>query len=349
MRRRNVSRARAALVWGLLWFVAAQVAFIVVADGWFPGVYDAEYHARLATLRARLAETPNRPLLLLVGSSRTVMSFHPEVLPPLRTPSGEQVIPFNFSHLAAGPVMNLMQVNRLLRHGIRPAWVVCELMPPQLASDRQNISLETATAGELPLVGRYHPAWRLWSVYLRGRTNPWYRHRLFVLSRAAPLLLPPGVMPLQDGIRLGPLGADLTGYTPDHLDHEEIRRRTEDARNGYIPMLHNYHITSMSDRAVRDLAELCRREKIPLVYVLTPEGTEFRSWYPPQALRALDDYCAALRRETGVPIVDARTWVSDDDFTDTHHPLRRGGDVFTLRLGREVLQPLVEGRVGRIR
>jgi hypothetical protein len=343
MCRRNLTRARAALVWGFVWFAAAQVVFTVVLDGWFPGVYDPEHDARLAALQARLAETPERPLLLLVGSSRTVMNFAPEVLPPLRTPSGQQVIPFNFSHLAAGPVMNLMEVHRVLRAGIRPAWVVCELMPPQLAEDRHNLTLEAASVADLPLLRQYHPASRLWSVFLRLRTHPWESHRLTVLRYAAPLLLTPEAVAFCDRIRLGPLGGDRTGYTPDYLDAAEIRRRTEQTRETYFQRLQNFHITAVSDRAVRDLAELCRREQIRLVFVMTPESRFFRSWYPAEALRRIDDYCAALGREYGVPVVDARTWLDDGDFTDAHHTLRRGAEAFTRRLGREVLQPLIEG------
>jgi hypothetical protein len=46
-----------------------------------------------------------------------------------------------------------------------------------------------------------------------------------------------------------------------------------------------------------------------------------------------------------VPVVDARTWLDDDDFTDSHHPLQRGAEKFTRRLGRELLEPLVQGRL----
>ena len=40
--------------------------------------------------------------------------FHPELLPEVRSPEGKPVLAFNLSHLAAGPVINLMMVQRLL-------------------------------------------------------------------------------------------------------------------------------------------------------------------------------------------------------------------------------------------
>ena len=56
--------------------------------------------------------------------------------------------------------MNLVEVARVLRAGIRPTWLVCELMPPQLAEDRHSLTLEAASVADLPLLRHYHPAAR---------------------------------------------------------------------------------------------------------------------------------------------------------------------------------------------
>ena len=45
---------------------------------------------------------------------------------------------------------------------------------------------------------------------------------------------------------------------------------------------------------------------------------------------------ADLRREWGVPVIDARDWVADKDLWDTHHLLPEGAEVYTDRLGREL-------------
>jgi hypothetical protein len=66
-----------------------------------------------------------------------------------------------------------------------------------------------------------------------------------------------------------------------------------------------------------------------------PESAEFRSWYPPEMLAAIDRFVAELSAEFGVPIVDARGWIADAEFSDGHHLLPSGAAVFTDRLARE--------------
>ena len=78
----------------------------------------------------------------------------------------------------------------------------------------------------------------------------------------------------------------------------------------------------MTDRALRESLDLCRREKIECVLLVTPESSEFRSWYSSDGLAAFDRYCDGLRTDYGVQIIDARTWIPDEQFTDGHHPLR---------------------------
>ena len=46
------------------------------------------------------------------------------------------------------------------------------------------------------------------------------------------------------------------------------------------------------------------------------------------------------RRAFGVPVVDARGWLSDEQFEDGHHPLLAGQQAFTNQLYRDVLLPL---------
>src|SRR5689334_18479620 len=104
-RRRELTRRKTDLAWCLLGFVCATLLLDVIVDWRCPDLYDAEYGVRLALLKTRLAEHPGCPLLLAIGSSRIGEGFDPEILPSLSTPSGERVLPFNFSHLSAGPIL----------------------------------------------------------------------------------------------------------------------------------------------------------------------------------------------------------------------------------------------------
>src|SRR5262249_19735689 len=130
------------------------------------------------------------------------------------------------------------------------------------------------------------------------------------------------------------------------LDANEVRRRTNATRAIYFPLLQDFHVAAISDRATREFLDLCRQEGIRVALLLTPEGSEFQSWYPPDAWPRLTTYCADLAREYGVPVVNARDWLSDGDFSDSHHALLPAAETYTRRLGREVLQPLLAGELG---
>jgi hypothetical protein len=91
---------------------------------------------------------------------------------------------------------------------------------------------------------------------------------------------------------------------------------------------------------MRDLVERCRREQIPLVLVLMPESSDFRTWYSPEGLAEARRLLAELRDGCGVPVIDASAWVPDDGFKDGHHLMEKGAEVFTTRL-REELRPFL--------
>lgn len=338
---RTIPQSRRTLAAGLLFFLAAQMLFNIVADMRHPELYDPEYGVRLALLRARQAEIPDRPLLLLIGSSRTVMSFRPEILGELRTGDGAQVLPFNFSHLAAGPLMNLMAYDRLRREGIRPRWLVMEVMAPNLSREPGTTPTTIANAGDLPLLDHHIHRPTLYGRYVMLRMLPWHRHRNDLVHRLAPALATPGTFIDEEDMRLGPLGGDIGWQITKDESPEFLERALAHARTGYAPRLQEFTIKESAIRAHCELVEMCRQDGVQVVLLLTPEGSEFRSWYPPEALQQIDAWCAAMRNAYGVPVVDARTWLPDSDFMDSHHVLNRGANTFTKRLEQELFIPLV--------
>ncbi len=334
---------KADLKWFLLFAALAQIGLLFVADWRSPLLYDLEYGTRLALLKRRAAEAPNRPLALVVGSSRLGLGFLPERLPPMKTPDGEIALPFNFTHLAAGPVVNLVNLRRLVREGVRPRWVVLELNPTCMEHEGDSMGVTMSSAADLPVLQRYFNPFKVYGVYLRCRLNPWYSWRLGVLRQCFPHWATDAAG--EDGITLGPLGGDAGWCLQDAIDAETRRRRYEGTRTLYFDALQHYRIDGATDRALRESLDLCRREKIECVLLITPESSEFRSWYNADGLAAFDRYRDGLRADYGVSIIDARTWAPDDQFADAHHLLRPGAEAFTDRLGREVLQPLFEGQL----
>lgn len=336
-RNRRFRDARPVLASGALVFLLIQIAFSVAIELKRPEYFDPEFGVRVATLKARIAESPDRPVLAVVGSSRLEMNFVPEKLPPITTFAGEQMLPFNFSHLAAGPAMNLVEIQRLLRNGIRPRWIVLELMPGQLNDPDQKILHATATIGDLPVVSRYYNPIRLGYAYCKIRTTPCYNHRRSILHE----MVPDWIQEIESdpwNIRLGPLGGDYVWQAKGEQSADMLRRRTLAAKSCFGARMWNLSISRISERTMNEVLELCRREGIQVVLLLTPEGSEFQSWYSAESRRVLDDYCAGLRQRHGVEITDARNWLADDDFVDSHHCHLRGAEKFTTLLYERVLR-----------
>src|SRR5262249_160119 len=150
----NWKQARAALGWTVAGFACAQIVLTLALEILRPDVNDPEFEIRLACLEQRQEEDRDRPLLLVVGSSRLVTSFQPEILPPLTTSAGTPVLAFNFSHFGAGPVFNLVEVNRMLHKGVRPRWIVLEVMPPFLAGEGTSMLTTMTSTADLPALHR---------------------------------------------------------------------------------------------------------------------------------------------------------------------------------------------------
>jgi hypothetical protein len=98
-------------------------------------------------------------------------------------------------------------------------------------------------------------------------------------------------------------------------------------------------------QAVRDLAALCRRERLPFAFLLMPECSQFREMYAPSFRAGLDGLFADIRRGGEFELIDARCWVPDDGFWDGHHLHVEGATVFSDRFAREVLPRLKQSLV----
>jgi hypothetical protein len=340
-----VLRARRVMLSALAGLLVVQLGLNLLVEGRNSAGYDDEFVVRLPVLHERMAEAPGQPLLLVVGSSRCCMGFLPEVLPPLQTPSGEKPVVFNFSHQGSGPIFNLILLHRLLRRGICPRWLVLEIMPPCLNHEHYSVSTTCGELDDLPDIWRYFSPVKTTALVLRARLFPSYRQRLYLCDTYLPPLAVKTVAEDLAYIRLLPQGGDGGWWLVDEIDPEDKAMASYVARKGYRERLQQFQIKPAADRAVRETLQLCRDHGIGVALLLMPEGSEFQSWYAPWALPQVDAFCQNLSSEYGVPVVDARHWLPDEVFTDSHHPLLAGATQFTKRLAREVLQPMIEGRL----
>jgi hypothetical protein len=349
--RSVATRGRASLVFGAVFFGAAQLALALAMENGLPELRDREFSLRLARLRARLAQAPGRPLVLVIGSSRTGVGFRPEALPARLKPAGPVV--FNFSMVAAGPVGELLTLHRLLAAGVRPAWVFVEFWPPLwcaeggLKEETHLLRARRLSWGDLRFLGKYfiRPE-RHTLAWCLDRLLPCVSHRSLVLRSYAPSWLPRTRAAREADSWLASDGSGwLTHFRVCEQD-PGIRPRpqaVERELRDWARDIGRLRLAEASDRAMRRFLATCRKKGIAVGVVYLPEGKVFRRMYPDAVLAEVGHRLRRLGRQWHVPVIDARTWVSDDSFWESYHLLPWGATAFTRRFGREVLGRLLAG------
>lgn len=332
-------RIRSAGFWTLGVFAAFTAALVAIVELCCPHWNDREYEIRRAALNDYVAANPDRPVLLVAGSSRMVAGFMPERVGPLANPDGPAPLVFNYSHLGSGPRLNLIQAHRPARDGIHPKWLVVELAPCMLMHD--DMPYQEASLRDVPLVLPHANRPRLLAQTARLRLFALHRYRTALLRHAAPALAttPDG----EDEPRINALGG-AKGWC--RFDHPSVKLQEDFsmlAARRFQWRMNTYRIAPHAAGATRDLLAYCRTEGIRVAMVMTPEDTRFLSWYGAGAEEAIQQFVTTVRSEHGVPVIDARRWVPDDGFTDPHHLNLKGAEVFTDRLEVEVLRPIVAG------
>ncbi|HXT58105.1 MAG TPA: DUF1574 family protein, partial [Pirellulales bacterium] len=106
-----------------------QLALAVAIDQWAPELRDPEFGQKLARLRSLCAEFPDRPLVLVLGSSRSDYGVCPGAIERAWTSQRENIVVFNFAVMGGGPVTELVLFHELLAEGVRPSCVLIEVNP----------------------------------------------------------------------------------------------------------------------------------------------------------------------------------------------------------------------------
>ena len=338
-------RTRAALVWGLACFIALQAGLTYLMSRPLPELRDPEYGYKFKALRRCLNDPAERPLILLLGSSRTDVDLIPEIIAGADTGAERQPLIFNFSMTGCGPIQELLALKRLLAAGIRPDGVVIEVLPPLLHQSEgwgevKWLRVARLSLEEVGLVKRYTVDAFPLDDWLEATLLPCFGHRFAIMSYVAP-----GWLSYEARLD-GWTSINQSGWIPftrDPITPERCKRALKAARGNYELSLSQFHVTANADHALRDLLRLCRRERIQAMLALLPEGPTFQSWYPPGARVEIDHYLAGLSAELSVPLADMRSWMPECAFIDSHHLLPEPAAAFSARFGREVLPSFSQG------
>jgi hypothetical protein len=333
-------QARSALMFGAFTAAIIQVALNLALPAACVYLGDPEYQVRLKSTRRLLLAHPERPLAVALGSSHTLTGLCPAAL-------GAEA-PFlliNYGHTNSGPVVELLYLRRLLADGVRPKHVFVELMPGLLGKHGPVeclVPLRRLGWHDLLMLAAYseQPA-RMYLEWARWQMASGYPLRMALDRDGLPAWHPCDTIWQSYGRELDPYG-----WRPFPRDCASEQERVFWSRNDYNlfgQYLRSFSVAPVQDRALRDLIDLCRGEGIEVTIYLMPESSVFRAFYSATSEATLAAYLQELRKQLGVPVVDAREWVADDDFGDRHHLLPRGAQAFTRRFIAEVVGPRLRG------
>jgi hypothetical protein len=220
-------------------------------------------------------------------------------------------------------------VHRLLSDGVRPAVLALEVMPALFVAENRKFLVTRFAARDVPIVRPYaHSPFDYDCQFVR------YRFKRATEGDTDPN---PFGLPLKHDVRGG------SRHLEDELTPAEHAKRTEVSRQFFGAALQRMTLAPGADRAFRDTLREAAEHGVRVVLLRMPEGPAFRSWYDPDGLARFDAYLAGVATEFGVPVVDARLWLEEADFCDSHHTLKRGAVKFTTRFAREMSVPRSPG------
>lgn len=351
-RQRLRGRSRSALGWMLFFFLSGHLLLGLYLQRRHPEFFDPEYTLRLLGLRARLAEAPDRSLALVLGSSRCVFGLRPETVMeqvPNRQP---ETLLFNFAMLGVGPVSERLLLHHVLGQGIRPQWLFVEVWPPFLLQkghfdEEANIFSRHLCWSDLPILARlYHQIWETANPLITATLTPLVHYRPAVLEHYAPSLVPTRLRGESKVKEYFATQFDNYGWMAlpisamGSADRQQLPERTGKTLK---PVFEDFQVNDVSKQALQELLQECRDKNIRVAFLLMPEHSVVRGWYPSMQSQ-LTSYLKQLSRQYHALVLDTRDWQADEDLVDCCHLSPRGAQSFSARFGREIYQPLLQGQ-----
>lgn len=325
------------LLWIPFWYWIGQFSLFLWMDERWQMERTVSEHRKWDLLHERLAESPDRPLVLMLGSSRSDQAFQSGRLTGQPGPDGRPLLAFNLGVPTVGGMHEMLYLNDLLAEGVRPRLILVELVSTHLIRSQRGLQSEEhftlapcLSAHQLLFLQRYFSNRRRMILeWLESRLTPWYGFRWAVHEHLqGHHSIPPDFD--QSRQPIDPFGWRLLRPLPDTPEFRYLRWLG--AYNMYGLSLQNFQLGSKPAQALHDLFDRCRREKIPVALVMMPVSKEFRDLYCPEGRAQLEEFIAGLRRRHNLDVIDATEWLDYEDFDDGHHVLLSGADKFTTRI-----------------
>jgi hypothetical protein len=317
--------------------VAHGVVLLLLSD---PRVRDPEYGRRAARLRERLQENPGRPLVVVLGSSRTAMGVRAAEWEEIRPNDSARPDPliFNMAVLGSGPMMELMALRRIYADGFRPDVVLLEYWPPFFHYDggwdeTNRVAENRLMDCDRELVRNYFP-----DPARIEREMDWQRINTIYANRERLLgILSPNWLPATRRSEAGWTNLDPWGWIPGFdMKPDQTEWRTKAVANCasiYKPVFDQYRFSATAEHAMRESVALAREHGATVGFIYLPESSEFRKLYPPRVEQVATNRLAKMSHELSVPVLNCRLWMPDTAVVDGFHLSRSGAAEFSRRLG----------------
>jgi hypothetical protein len=325
--------------WLSLAFLISQAGWLAWLDADAPG-WDPEFAKKRARMNTLRAECPDRPLLVALGSSRTLMGIDGSAFDGVAAVDGRAFVGFNFGLVAAGPVRQWLTLRRILAEGVRPDVVLIEVATPFFSApgpgrfcEEEGLKSIRLSAAEVlavrPFLARPD---RLRNAWLRAHLPPCTAQRRALVGALVPNWgAPPGHDFHHNQM-------DARGWAPfpkPAVGPEEFARSARLSEASYHATLRDFRAAPGGLVALADTLAECQRLQIRAAVVQAPEHSLFRAW----GCTARPWLVAEVRRlaaAAGSEFIDAVDWVGDDGFWDPHHLLPGGAAVYSRRLADEL-------------
>ena len=330
--------ARRAVLWGAVVVVLAHLGLAALMETVLPQLRDPEYGYRLVRAREQQRLHPDRPFVLVLGTSRTANGFNPTAAGNPDAPGAPLL--FNCGLSGASPVHLRAHLARLRADGLEPDALLVEVFPVLLVVDRPDdvecsLSRPKLTAADLRRLDLANPL-AFYARWGADRLNAWHAQRVVLVSHFAPGWLPWG--PRLDHYWKS---VDRFGFDPHPVNRvNELREsRTAVTRASYSKAARELRVGESADRALRALVADCRASGTPLAFYIMPESPTFRSWYTPESRAALGAFTRRLTEELGCPVFLPPDDFAEEDFADGHHMLPHAAARFTRYLTERHIKP----------
>lgn len=296
---------------------------------------EPELGHRLPLLRSVSSE---RPLVLVIGTSRTQNAIAPGVMGFPDEPGSPRI--FNFGQAGASPLKELLTLHRVLEAGVRPSAVVVEVFPSSLSGNTPaevefREKAARLSASDLQHLYPYcgNPA-ELRASWLQARLAPWCAQRQVLMSHWAPKW-----QTWQRRIDFQWESIDAGGFQAvDDISPERREALTAQARKEYIGAFTDFRPGDISMRALRELSGMCRERSIPLAFLIPPVAPWFRASFAPGVYERAFRDLRRLAREEGVTLFPEFA-ATDAEFMDGHHLLKHGAERYSRILADRDLRP----------